>query len=106
MDATYPNISCTSLTVLFRYLNILPEIHLIFHKISCIGLHPEDLKGTRTGVVVGVASSETQDKWSQMPDRINGYEYIGCTRTMFANRVSYYLDIKGLYKNLIFERRI
>lgn len=59
------------------------------------GLHPEDLKGSKTGIVVGVASSETQDKWSQMPDKINGFEYTGCTRTMFANRVSYMLDLKG-----------
>ncbi|XP_065211282.1 fatty acid synthase-like [Planococcus citri] len=59
------------------------------------GLHPEDLKGSKTGVVVGIASSETQDKWSQMPDKINGFEYTGCTRTMFANRVSYMLDLKG-----------
>lgn len=73
----------------------------VINSILRIGLHPSDLQGTKTGVVVGVASSETQDKWSQMPDRINGYEYSGCTRTMFANRLSYFFDIKGIHCCLV-----
>lgn len=53
------------------------------------------LKGTRTGVVVALSSSETCDWWSKDPDIVNGYEFLGSSRTMSANRVSNYFDLKG-----------
>lgn len=59
------------------------------------GLHPMALKGTRTGVIVALSSSETCDWWSKDPEIVNGYEYLGTSRTMSANRVSNYFDLKG-----------
>lgn len=53
------------------------------------------LKGTRTGVVVALSSSETCDWWSKDPEIVNGYEYLGTSRTMAANRVSNFFDLKG-----------
>lgn len=53
------------------------------------------LKGTRTGVIVALSSSETCDWWSKDAEKVNGYEYLGTSRTMCANRVSNYFDLKG-----------
>lgn len=53
------------------------------------------LKGTRTGVIVALSSSETCDWWSKDGEKVNGYEYLGTSRTMCANRVSQYFDLKG-----------
>lgn len=54
-----------------------------------------DLKGTRTGVIVALSSSETCDWWSKDPEMVNGYELLGTSRTMCANRVSNYFDLTG-----------
>lgn len=58
------------------------------------------LKGTRTGVVVALSSSETCDWWSKDPEIVNGYEYLGTSRTMSANRVSNYFDLKGKNRSI------
>lgn len=42
-----------------------------------------------------VSSNEAADWWSADPDRVNGYEFLGCTRTMYSNRISFALDLKG-----------
>lgn len=54
-----------------------------------------DLKGTRTGVIVALSSSETSDWWSKDPEKVNGYELLGNSRALAANRVSNYFDLKG-----------
>ncbi|XP_037959865.1 fatty acid synthase [Teleopsis dalmanni] len=59
------------------------------------GLNPVDLRGSRTGVYVGVSTSETEQYWTIDPDRVNGYGLTGCARAMFANRISYAFDFKG-----------
>lgn len=53
------------------------------------------LKGTRTGVIVALSSSETCDWWCKDGEKVNGYEYIGTSRTMSANRISNFFDFKG-----------
>lgn len=59
------------------------------------GLSPAELRGSRTGVYVGVSNSETDEAWTADVDRINGYALTGCCRAMFPNRVSYTFDLKG-----------
>ncbi|XP_063632471.1 fatty acid synthase-like [Cydia splendana] len=59
------------------------------------GLCPAELRGSRTGVYVGTASSESEYHWNADADNITGYTATGCTRSMFANRVSYTFDFKG-----------
>lgn len=58
------------------------------------------LKGTRTGVIVALSSSETCDWWSKDSEIVNGYEYLGTSRTMSANRVSNYFDLKGKHYSI------
>lgn len=63
------------------------------------GICPTTLRGTETAVVVVVSSNEAADWWSADPDRVNGYEFLGCTRTMYSNRISFAMDLRGkLYK--------
>ncbi|CAD6999349.1 unnamed protein product [Ceratitis capitata] len=59
------------------------------------GLNPSDLRGSRTGVYIGVSNSETENHWTENADRVNGYGLTGCARAMFANRISYTFDLKG-----------
>ncbi|KAL4113184.1 hypothetical protein QTP88_016854 [Uroleucon formosanum] len=70
-------------------------LEVVYETIVDAGLHPMALKGTRTGVVVALSSSETCDWWSKDAEIVNGYEFIGTSRTMSANRVSQYFDLKG-----------
>lgn len=63
------------------------------------------LKGTRTGVIVSLSSSETSDWWSQDPERTNGYEFLGNSRAMCANSVSNYFDLKGM-RNFVFPEYV
>jgi len=70
-------------------------LEVVFETIIDAGLHPMALKGTRTGVIVALSSSETCDWWSKDPEKVNGYEYLGTSRTMSANRVSNFFDLKG-----------
>ncbi|XP_067622493.1 fatty acid synthase isoform X2 [Eurosta solidaginis] len=59
------------------------------------GINPAELRGTRTGVYIGVSNSETENHWTENADRVNGYGLTGCARAMFANRISYTFDLKG-----------
>ena len=72
------------------------EIGIIIGNICFIaGVNPEKVRGSRTGVFVGVSVSESHCAWSGQLDKMVGYEMTGCTGTMFANRLSYYFDFKG-----------
>uniref|UniRef100_A0A6B2E4Y7 Fatty acid synthase n=1 Tax=Phlebotomus kandelakii TaxID=1109342 RepID=A0A6B2E4Y7_9DIPT len=59
------------------------------------GFNPQDLRGTRTGVYIGVSASETEQYWCGDPDLVNGYGLTGCARAMFANRLSFTFDFRG-----------
>lgn len=59
------------------------------------GFNPQELRGSRTGVYIGVSNSEVEQYWCADPDRVNGYGLTGCARAMFANRLSFTFDFKG-----------
>ncbi|KPJ07407.1 Fatty acid synthase [Papilio machaon] len=70
-------------------------LELTHEAIVDAGLSPAELRGSRTGVYVGVSNSETEEMWTADPDKINGYALTGCCRAMFPNRISYTFDLKG-----------
>ncbi|XP_076103743.1 fatty acid synthase-like [Mytilus galloprovincialis] len=76
-----------------------PQLRLLFEvtyeSIIDAGVSPDSLRGSRTGVFIGSSLSESHDAWSSDPDTTLGYHVIGCHRTMFANRLSFYFDFKG-----------
>lgn len=59
------------------------------------GFNPQELRGTNTGVYVGVSNSESEQYWCANADRVNGYGLTGCAKAMFANRLSFTFDFKG-----------
>ena len=67
-------------------------------------MNPQCVRGSRTGVFVGCMASESHDAWSATDaDRVTGYEIPGCARSMFANRLTYFFDFKGLSCNYIYR---
>src|SRR5277367_5389900 len=62
-----------------------------------IGYTTEDLDGTDTAVVVGTCESDASRCLSRYVEIQEGYTVIGCSRTMFANRVSFNFNFKGFY---------
>ncbi|XP_031628812.1 fatty acid synthase-like [Contarinia nasturtii] len=70
-------------------------LELTHEAIIDAGVNPNELRGSRTGVYVGVQSAEVEQYWCGNPDPANGYGVTGCARAMCANRISYSFDFKG-----------
>ncbi|KAM6175935.1 fatty acid synthase [Erethizon dorsatum] len=76
-----------------------PQIRLLlevtYEAIVDAGINPASLRGTNTGVWVGVSGSEASEALSRDPETLVGYSMVGCQRAMMANRISFYFDFKG-----------
>lgn len=92
-DATFFGVHAKQAHLMDPQLRLLLE--LTHEAIVDAGLSPAELRGSRTGVYVGVSNSETEELWTADPDHINGYALTGCCRAMFPNRISYTFDLKG-----------
>ncbi|XP_061378336.1 fatty acid synthase [Danaus plexippus] len=92
-DATFFGVHAKQAHLMDPQLRLLLELT---HEVMVdAGLNPSELRGSRTGVYVGVSNSETEELWTADPDKINGYALTGCCRAMFPNRISYTFDLKG-----------
>nr|CAB3243712.1 fatty acid synthase [Phallusia mammillata] len=74
-------------------LRILLEVS--FEAIVDAGLNPSKLAGSRTGVWIGVSGSEAREVLAADHETTEGYAMTGCCTSMFANRLSYFYDLKG-----------
>ncbi|MDJ0598495.1 MAG: aminotransferase class III-fold pyridoxal phosphate-dependent enzyme [Crocosphaera sp.] len=59
------------------------------------GIAPISLKGSQTGVFVGIGNFDYGRLLCQDLERINAYHGTGLTLSLAANRVSYFLDLHG-----------
>ncbi|XP_051523082.1 fatty acid synthase-like [Myxocyprinus asiaticus] len=59
------------------------------------GINPVSMRGSKTGVYIGVSGSEAGEAFSKDPEELLGYSMTGCQRAMFSNRLSYYFDFNG-----------
>uniref|UniRef100_A0AAG5D8B2 Fatty acid synthase n=2 Tax=Anopheles atroparvus TaxID=41427 RepID=A0AAG5D8B2_ANOAO len=60
------------------------------------GLHLDDLRGSRTGVFVGVSISETETYWTYKKIRMPYKNVLlGFSRSMLALKIAHALDLKG-----------
>uniref|UniRef100_A0A182P667 Fatty acid synthase n=1 Tax=Anopheles epiroticus TaxID=199890 RepID=A0A182P667_9DIPT len=60
------------------------------------GLHLDDLRGTKTGVFVGISIAETETFWTYQKNHVPCSKImLGVTRSMAALKISYTLDLKG-----------
>lgn len=76
-----------------------PQLRLMlevaYEAIVDAGLNPASLRGTKTGVYIGVSASEAGEAFSRDPEELLGYSMTGCQRAMLANRLSYFFDFNG-----------
>uniref|UniRef100_A0A182WHF5 Fatty acid synthase n=1 Tax=Anopheles minimus TaxID=112268 RepID=A0A182WHF5_9DIPT len=67
-----------------------------FEALLDAGLHPDDIKGTRTGVFVGVSIAETEIYWTYKKTKSPyNRSILGFVRSMLATKVAHALDLKG-----------
>ncbi|CAH0713906.1 unnamed protein product, partial [Brenthis ino] len=59
------------------------------------GISPVELSGKKVGVYVGSCFSETEKACFYVASSRTGFGIAGCSKTMFANRISYWLNAKG-----------
>ncbi|HRJ76204.1 MAG TPA: polyketide synthase, partial [Anaerolineales bacterium] len=58
-------------------------------------ISPQSLAGTRTGVFVGISSSDYSRLQFDDPERIDAYAGTGNAHSIAANRLSYVFDLRG-----------
>ncbi|KAH6942730.1 hypothetical protein HPB50_009634 [Hyalomma asiaticum] len=79
-----------------------PQIRLLletsYEAIVDAGYDPESLRGRNIGVFVGVSASETSDAVKANVEWAEAYGLLACCHAMFANRISYALELHGNYK--------
>ena len=63
-----------------------------WHAIDDAGINPDRLRGSRTGVYTGIASSEYRDL---MASRGGGVNYLGTARSLAVSRISFLLGLEG-----------
>ncbi len=69
-------------------------LEVTYHCIEDSGTPPAQIKGTNTGVFVGITSSEYACVVGD-PEVTNAYSNSGVNSCMAANRISYQFDLKG-----------
>ncbi len=75
------------------YFSVFTDFVLTFF---LLGINPVSMRGSKTGVYIGVSGSEAGEAFSKDPEELLGYSMTGCQRAMFANRLSYYFDFNGM----------
>jgi len=70
-DATFFGVHAKQANLMDPQLRMLLE--LTYEAMIDAGTNPSSLRGSRTGVFIGVSNSETDEAWSTDVDTINGY---------------------------------
>lgn len=92
-DATFFGVHAKQAHVMDPQLRMLLE--LTHEAIVDAGINPQTVRGSKTGVFIGVSASESDEFWTQDPEKVNGYGLTGCCRAMFPNRISFTFDFSG-----------
>uniref|UniRef100_H2Z2A8 Fatty acid synthase n=1 Tax=Ciona savignyi TaxID=51511 RepID=H2Z2A8_CIOSA len=78
--------------------NMCPQLRTLlevtYEAIENAGVNPAHLAGTRTGWV-GITTAEVKETLTRDHETTEGYTMTGTFNSMFANRLSYYFDLKG-----------
>ncbi|XP_015126151.1 fatty acid synthase [Diachasma alloeum] len=92
-DAQFFGVHAKQANVMDPQLRLLLE--LTHEAIIDAGINPVDIRGSKTGVFIGVSESESQQHWNADPEKVTGYALTGCCRAMFPNRISYTYNFTG-----------
>lgn len=72
------------------------EVLFMAYHLKFTGINPQDIRGTKTGVYVGMMTNESSDYFERTPEKLTGYETIGVIRSMLANRLSFQFNFNGI----------
>ncbi|EZA48517.1 Fatty acid synthase [Ooceraea biroi] len=77
-----------------------PQIRIFleatFETLIDAGVNPVTMRGSRTGVFVGVSMTDAESYWLQVKSHnLTGYEMLGCFKPLIANRISFVYDFIG-----------
>ncbi|XP_053996082.1 fatty acid synthase [Hylaeus anthracinus] len=92
-DATFFGVHAKQAHLMDPQLRMLLEA--TYESIVDAGINPNDIRGSKTGVFIGVSSSESEEIWVTDYENANGYALTGCCRAMFPNRISFTFDFTG-----------
>ncbi|XP_054448917.1 fatty acid synthase [Pteronotus mesoamericanus] len=92
-DASFFGVHAKQAQTMDPQLRMLLEV--AYEAIVDGGINPGSLRGSHTGVWVGVSGSEASEALSRDPETLLGYSMVGCQRAMMANRLSFFFDFKG-----------
>jgi acyl transferase domain-containing protein len=92
-DAAFFSISPREASLMDPQQRIFLE--LVWHALEDAGIRPSRLSHTKTGIFVGVASTDYHDLLTRNGIGQDGHRSTGYAHSILANRVSYLLDIHG-----------
>ncbi|XP_061823044.1 fatty acid synthase [Nerophis lumbriciformis] len=92
-DAAFFGVHPKQANTMDPQLRVMLEV--AYEAIVDAGLNPTTLRGSKTGVYIGVSGSEAGEAFSRDPEELLGYSMTGCQRAMLANRLSYFFDFNG-----------
>ena len=69
-DATFFGVHAKQANVMDPQLRMLLE--LTHEAIVDAGINPAEIRGSKTGVYIGVSASESDEYWTTDPDMVNG----------------------------------
>lgn len=70
-------------------------LEVVWEALENAGQVPEALAGTNTGVFIGISGWDYGISHFQNPQRLNSYSGTGTAHSIAANRISYFLDLRG-----------
>lgn len=71
---------------------------LLEHAYECLldaGVCPKSIRGSRTGVYIGCCTADADEYYFYRSAATEGLALTGSSRALFANRISFALDLKG-----------
>lgn len=89
-DASFFMVPPKQTHVMDPQLRIMLEV--TYEALVDAGVNPSTLKKSRTGVFIGISSSDANNFWKRVPD---AYEWFRSNRGMIPNRISYIFDFIG-----------
>ncbi|KAI9687177.1 MAG: putative Hybrid PKS-NRPS biosynthetic cluster [Bathelium mastoideum] len=70
-------------------------LETVYEAVEAAGCPLEELEGSKTGVYVGVMTSDFNDIQMRDPETLPTYTATGLARSILSNRISYFFDLKG-----------
>ncbi len=70
------------------------QLEISWHALEDAGLSPAELRGSDTGVFVGLTAGDYGPRMAEA-DRTAGYTLTGSTPSVASGRIAYYLDLRG-----------